>query len=289
MPKRILILIMISLLLVGCMPASTSEETLEELNEKTNILYENMNEINGLNLKIKKLEESSNTLNAKMSELEKINTRLTETITEKEEFIDKLLADLNTSTSSINNENYLLKYYRQHFLPSISPNTAEKSIATITKDVIMFIESKDMNSLSSYIHPTLGIRFTPYTTVSLDNDLVLTKENITNFFSIEEEYLWGYYDGSGEEIRLTPAEYYSQFIYNHDFKNVEDVGYNEVLIRNNNIENQFAFYHDSIIVEYKFPGTEALSYLDFASIRLVYQFFDNKWYLVGLIHNQWTI
>ena len=50
-------------------------------------------------------------------------------------------------------------------------------------------------------------------------DVVFKPEELENFFQDEKVYLWGYYDGSGEEINLTPAEYYESFIYTADFAN----------------------------------------------------------------------
>ena len=103
------------------------------------------------------------------------------------------------------------------------------------------ISDKDMKTVSKFVHPTKGLRFTPYTSVSLKDDVVFSVVEVEGFFNDKNIYLWGYYDGIGDEILLTPREYYEEFIYTKDFKNIEDVGYNEVLSGGNAVENQFEY------------------------------------------------
>jgi hypothetical protein len=44
-----------------------------------------------------------------------------------------------------------------------------------------------------------------------------------------------------------------------------------------------------MIVEYYFPGFDLqLQGMDWRSLRLVFTLYDNTWYLVGIIHDQWT-
>lgn len=167
---------------------------------------------------------------------------------------------------------------------------AKKVIEATAEQVITAISEKDVATISEFVHPEKGLRFTPYTFVSLESDIVYTKEEVKNFFDDSNEYLWGYYDGSGEDIRLTPSEYYSSFIYTEDFKNAPQVGYNEVLRFGNMQENQFEVYESPIVVEYYFPGFDPdFEGLDWKSLRLVFEEYEDNWKLVGIIHNQWTI
>ena len=163
-------------------------------------------------------------------------------------------------------------------------------IQTRAEEVLLALKEQNGEKLSQLTHPEKGLRFTPYTYVSLEQDLVFDRENIKNFFEDQTIYLWGYYDGTGFPIRLTPKEYYRQFIFSHDFTQAEQVGYNEVLAKGNRLENQFQIYQDPIIVEYYFPGFNPnYAGLDWRSLRLVFQEHRDCWYLAGLIYNQWTI
>ncbi|MFW5735908.1 MAG: hypothetical protein ACOCXB_00985 [Halanaerobium sp.] len=172
----------------------------------------------------------------------------------------------------------------------IKAEIAEKIIKEKAEKVIRTIASRDFDKLADYVHPEEGLRFTPYTYVRTEKDIVFTKEQVSNFFENDKKYLWGHYDGSGKEIRLTPREYYHRFIYTNDFINAEKIGYNEVLSSGNMSENQFEVYEDPIIVEYYFPGFKAkFGGMDWKSLRLVFEEYQNKWKLTGIIHNQWTI
>lgn len=172
----------------------------------------------------------------------------------------------------------------------IAPEDAKKIIAETADLVIRAIADKDFDTVSEYTHPDLGVRFTPYTFVTVDSDLVFNKNAVKNFMNDGNVYHWGFYDGSGEEIRLTPQEYYEKFIYPADYVNAPQVGYNEVLSFGNMLENQFEVYKGAIVVEYYYPGfNPQYEGLDWRSLRLVFLQYNGSWKLTGLINNQWTI
>lgn len=172
----------------------------------------------------------------------------------------------------------------------IKSEFAKKIIEEVSNELINAISIKDFKTVSKFTHPVKGVRFTPYTNVSLEQDIVFSREEIKDFFNNRNVYIWGYYDGIGDEISLTPSQYYEKFIYTENFVNAEDVGYNEVLSSGNMIENQFEIYDNAIVVEYYFPGFNPdYAGMDWESLRLVFEQYENDWKLVGIIHNQWTI
>ena len=172
----------------------------------------------------------------------------------------------------------------------IKPKIAKELIEEIAEETIYALSIKDAEAISQSVHPVKGLRFTPYTYVSTENDLVFNKGSMENFFKDDQVYLWGFYDGIGDEIKLSPDQYYDEFIYSEDFINAEAVGYNEILTRGNMIENQFEVYERPIVVEYYFSGfNPEYSGMDWRSLRLVFEEYEDDWKLVGIIHNQWTI
>lgn len=172
----------------------------------------------------------------------------------------------------------------------ISPELARELIEEITEELIQAIKNRDGEKIAEFVHPVKGVRFTPYTYVSPEGDVVFSREEMKNFFADTDLYLWGYYDGIGSEIRLKPAEYYEEFIYSADFINAPEVGYNKVLSSGNMLENQFDVYDNPIIVEYYFPGfNPEYDGMDWRSLRLVFEEYEGNWKLTGIIHNQWTI
>lgn len=158
-----------------------------------------------------------------------------------------------------------------------------------SKDVLTAIKNYDMKKVANYVHPDKGVRFSPYAYVDVKKDLVFTAKQVKNLASDTKIYHWGYYDGSGEPIQLKFSDYYQRFIYDVDFVNAPQVGYNKTLGHGNTINNAFEVYKNSIIVEYHFPGFDPqYEGMDWRSLRLVYQKKNNVWYLVGVIHDQWT-
>ena len=172
----------------------------------------------------------------------------------------------------------------------ITSAAAKGIIAELADDVMHAISNRDGENLAAYVHPKKGVRFTPYTYVNLEEDLVFTPPAVRSFFTDQHVYCWGSYDGTGDPINLTPSEYYSRFIYSEDFLNAEEIGYNEVLSSGNMLENQFEVYESPIVVEYYFPGFNPdYMGMDWRSLRLVFEEDGDDWKLTGVIHNQWTI
>ncbi len=84
-------------------------------------------------------------------------------------------------------------------------------------------------------------------------------------------------------------DYYSKFIYDEDFANAPQVAMNHRLSTGNSIDNSTEFYPGSMIVEYYFPGFDPqYGGMDWRSLRLVFSEYNSTWYLVGIIHDEWT-
>jgi hypothetical protein len=157
-------------------------------------------------------------------------------------------------------------------------------------EVLSIIKSKDMGKLSEVIHPDKGVRFSPYGHVSKETDLVFNSTQIKTLAADQKVYNWGSYDGSGEPIELTFADYHKKFVYDVDFLNAKEIGYNKILGMGNTLVNTSEVYPKAIIVEYYFPGFDPqYSGMDWRSLRLAFEKSGNTWYLVGIIHDQWTI
>ena len=158
------------------------------------------------------------------------------------------------------------------------------------RDVLTAISTQDFEKLSEAIHPEKGVRFSPYSFVDGEKDLVFSSDEIKSMVSDSGIYVWGSYDGIGEPIELSFRDYFSRFVYDADFQEAEQIGYNKILGQGNTINNSFEFYENAIIVEYHFPGIDPkYEGMDWRSLRLVFEKAGDSWYLVGVIHDEWTI
>ena len=61
------------------------------------------------------------------------------------------------------------------------------------------IKNKDMDTLSTYVHPSKGLRFTPYTYIDMENDQLFTAEEVLGLNGDSTLYIWGAYDVTGFE------------------------------------------------------------------------------------------
>ncbi|MCX5780254.1 MAG: hypothetical protein NTV45_05445 [Firmicutes bacterium] len=156
--------------------------------------------------------------------------------------------------------------------------------------VLQALKNKNAVELSKYVHPQLGLRFTPYTNIHTATDLVFPVTGIPALFNSNTSYTWGSFDGSGEPINLTFSGYYAKFIYDQNFLAAPQIVFNQVLQRGNMINNFTAAYPQGVSLEYYFPGFSAqYAGMDWESLKLVFEQSGNTWYLVGIIHEQWTI
>jgi len=171
-----------------------------------------------------------------------------------------------------------------------SPN-AQEDLVTAAREAVNALREKDMERLAALVHPSKGVRFSPYGYVLAepDGDLVFTADQVRGLLQDQTVYTWGMYDGSGAPIDLTFAEYYEKFIYDHDFANVDQMAVNTIIGRGNTMINLDEAYPNGRFVEYHYPGTKENDHIDWASLRLVFEEVDGLWYLVGIVHDQWTI
>ncbi|WP_409300783.1 hypothetical protein [Peribacillus sp. SCS-155] len=198
-------------------------------------------------------------------------------------------AELQSGESSVtaNSSHQTIKKVSQaNFLSS---NQAQKTIYKTSEKVINALKYNDMERVGKLVHPTKGLRFSPYTYVDVKHDLIFPAKQLRMLSLSNKVYRWGTYDGSGTPIKLTFTQYYRKFVYDRDYARTKHVSYNQVIKTGNTVNNIRSVYPGSIVVEYHVSGTRKYSGMDWSSLRLVYQKKGNHWYLVGIVHDQWTI
>lgn len=170
--------------------------------------------------------------------------------------------------------------------PSVSMSIEERSEQTIHA-----IRDQDMELLAEIAHPDYGVIFTPYGHIHPLEDVSFMPAQIAELMDDETVYTWGHYDGRGDPIELTFAEYYDQFIYDEDFANPHQMSYNERIGQGNSVDNIAQVFSGATVVEYHFEGfDEQFEGIDWKSLRLVFeQVTDGTWYLVAIVHDQWTV
>jgi hypothetical protein len=173
----------------------------------------------------------------------------------------------------------------------LSPQESKRIIAGRAKSVIQALKAGNIAKLSPLVHPQKGVRFSPYASVLLDQDRVIRKNQLAQMWASTKLYRWGEYDGSGDPIRLSFRKYHRRFIFDHDFSHAESVNYKPTSMGHGNTPNNIqTVYPKSIAVGYHFSGFDPkVSGMDWSSLWLVFEKKGSEWYLVGIVHDEWTI
>jgi hypothetical protein len=167
--------------------------------------------------------------------------------------------------------------------------SVDEDVAARAAEIIMALEYEDLETLATAVHPEKGVRFSPYTYVR-GEDLTFGAAQIRGLFADQTVYTWGVFDGTGEPIEFTFRAYFDRFIYDVDFARPDVVGLNETIGAGNTINNIVEAYPGAIAIEYHFEGFDPqYAGMDWRSLRLVLEKSEGVWYLVGVVHDEWTI
>lgn len=156
--------------------------------------------------------------------------------------------------------------------------------------VVQALKDRDFDALACVIHPEKGVTFTPYSTVDFSSDLTFTKDQVKNLAADNKIYTWGITDGRGSLINMTVNNYLVQYVFNADYTHAPQIGVDQIILSGNALENLADAYPNCRFVDFSFPGLDSSNQgLDWSSLKLVFEPGDTCWYLVGIVHGEWTI
>lgn len=166
----------------------------------------------------------------------------------------------------------------------------DSSLITLNKEILNSFKNKDYSSIAKYIHPKLGLRFSPYATVSLNNDVLIQANEFTKVIKDKNKFFWGNYDGTGDPIDLNAEDYFARFVYDADFVNAEKTSFNKSVAQGNSINNIDSVYPNGEYIENYFSGfKKEYGGMDWRALRLVFKKEGDQYYLIAIIHDEWTV
>ncbi len=164
----------------------------------------------------------------------------------------------------------------------------EKEVAPVAEQAVQALKARDMNALANLIHPAKGVHFAPYATLSLEHDRHFTPTELRAAIRDSKPYVWGEEDGSGAPVTLSFRNYFDRFVYDRDFAAAKPLFNADPPRKSNSADNARQLYPTAVIVTYHAPATTKNG-MDFRNLRLVFERFEDKWVLVHIAHDQWTI
>lgn len=165
----------------------------------------------------------------------------------------------------------------------------EETLTTIATEILTTLKAKDYKAFAAYFHPTDSVLFSPYGFIDVKASKKLTRANFIKLIEERGSVNWGNYDGSGAPIRLTAQKYLETFVYNADYLHAEKTAYNQIIGKGNSLNNLADIYPKHLFIEYHFSGFDKkYEGMDWTSLRLVFRQYQSNYYLVAVIHDQWT-
>ena len=174
---------------------------------------------------------------------------------------------------------------------ALMANPPGDGIIDAANEVLNALEKQDGRRLASLVHPEKGVRFSSSAYVDIEVDLIFSRDQIEHFWTNRSVYQWGYEDGTGDPIILTPAQYWRKYILTRDFRQISSINVNDDQASGNTVNNSATVYPNATRVEYyiKPSSRDSVAQLDWAALRLVFERVDGLWFLVGVIHDQWSV
>lgn len=170
--------------------------------------------------------------------------------------------------------------------------TRDSILLAMTKEVMTAFKNKQYDSLALYVHPDEGLRFSPYSFIDTTSDQVISARVVKSWADPKNraKILWGTEDPTDKPIHLTIDGYVKRFVYDVDFVKPDSIRVNSFIGGGNTLNNLTEVYKNCPFVESHFPGFEKrFNGMDWRSLRLVFKQKDGKFYLIGVVHDEWTI
>jgi hypothetical protein len=172
------------------------------------------------------------------------------------------------------------------FLDGIS----EKNLVILSSKILKSLKENAYTGLAEFIHPKIGIRFSPYGYIDTAVDQILSRNKLIVLGKSQKKIKWGFEDATGKPIKLSLNDYVKKFVYDVDFLNAEKKGVNKFFGEGNSLNNLKEVYPRCNFVEFYFSGFDPkFGGMDWRAVRLVFKDYKRKYYLVAIVHDQWTI
>jgi hypothetical protein len=174
-----------------------------------------------------------------------------------------------------------------------------RSLESRADAVLEALYDRDWEAFAELVHPERGVLFSAYSFVDREEDVVLHRSALLEIPFVDTLYVWGREDGTGDAIEETPKTFIEERLLDRDFRDAERGARNQTLGSGNTVNNLPEVFHDAprgqepdqeiAFIEYHDAGTEAFGGMDWASLRIVFERVDGRWYVIGLVRDQWTI
>lgn len=152
------------------------------------------------------------------------------------------------------------------------------------------LQYKHYANITPHIHPKKGVRFSMYAYVNVKKDKVFSQRDFGNYLKQSKiKFTWGDKDGIGEPLITPLPSYLSDWVVRDSLSNPSKVGVNEFYGTGNSLNNLREVYPTQDFVEFYYAGSKQYDCMDWRCLRLVFETYQGRPYLVAIITDEWTI
>lgn len=165
------------------------------------------------------------------------------------------------------------------------PPGGSLSLTTAALETAKVIRDGDYSALSQYVHPEKGVTFSPSATVDASSNQIFTASQIADAGTSKSTYVWGTTSDAASPISLTISDYFTAYVWDQDYLADLRLSVNSVQVSGNALENAADAYPDGQFVEFYRPGSGQSGW---TALKLVFEWYNGDWYLVGVVHSSWS-
>jgi len=179
--------------------------------------------------------------------------------------------------------------------PLVSPvlpdtQASNEEIVSLAMEIVGYIKQRNYGMLSQYVHPALGVTFTPYTTINFTADKNFTPAEVKAFGENETVYIWGITDGSGEPIEMTVEQYFTRYVFNADYTIAPIIAVDHTVRTGNALDNIADIMPAARYVEFYYPSIDpSAEGMDWCTLRLGFEEYSGTWRLTLILHSEATV
>ena len=166
----------------------------------------------------------------------------------------------------------------------------ETQVLQQAKQIKDDLAAGNYEALTPYIHPVKGVRFSMYAYIHKDADKVFRREQFTTYLQQSRvKFTWGAKDGTGDLYITTLPNFLDHWVaaQQYDFK---DATLNQFQGSGNSLNNLKEVYPNADFVEFYHSGKNPeYQGMDWRAMRLVFEEYQGKSYLVAIVNDQWTV
>lgn len=172
---------------------------------------------------------------------------------------------------------------------SVASDMSQQTLRQQALRIQRALANKDFARITNDIHPTRGVRFSMYAYVRPEVDKVFSREQYAQYLQQSKiRFTWGEKDGTGDLLIMPLPTYLDTWVKGATFNNAS-ISLNELKNNGNSINNLKEIYQNSDVVEFYHKGSDEYAGMDWRLLRLVFDEYQGKRYLVAIISDQWTV